>query len=137
MVSNKNKVNNLFDKIMGKVQENLSEPYNTLFNFYNNYNNLKQSEGKNFDKKAHALANCQSAQCLGVPTTFAIDYGRELWDILRKNTWDKSNMSFKDTIEDSKRDLEADNYGFMQGLLHPFADCNQILDINYLRGLNK
>lgn len=128
---------NLFNLIMGKVQENMAEPYTTFSNFYNNYKALKDSKGKISDKEAHAMANCQSAQYGGIPTTFTIDYGREGWDILRKNTWDKGNMSFQDAIRDSKRDLEADNYGFMQGLLHPFDNCNTLLDKNYLRNLNK
>ena len=137
MEISKRQISDLYHLIMGKVQENLSEPYATLTNFHKNYNNLKQAKGKISDKEAHALANCQSAQCQGFPTVFALDYGREFWDVLRKNTWDKGNMSFRDTIKDSKRDLEANNYGLLQGLLHPFADCNNILDRNYLRGLNK
>lgn len=128
---------NLFNLIMGKVQENMAEPYTTLLNFYSSFKNLKDPKSTISDKEAHALPNCQSAQYGGIPTTFAIDYGREGWDILRKNTWDKGNMSFKDTIRDSQRDLEADNYGFMQGWLHPFDDCNKLLDKKYLRDLNK
>lgn len=130
--------NNLFNLIMGRINDNIASPLSTMLIYYNNAQKLKDKDNKTPDKVVHADANCQAAQYYDIPTILKLSYGREVWDLLRKNTWDKkSGTSFKDVWEDSKRDIEADNHGFMQGVLHPLSNCNDILDQNYLRNLNK
>lgn len=48
----------------------------------------------------------------------------------------KPNTLFKSIYNDSKNDIEADNYGLMKGLLHPFSD-DKVLDRNSLKKFNK
>lgn len=130
--------NQLFDTLMGRINDKLAAPVSTLYNFFSSYMNGHNPNSQMSDKENHAYANCKSAQYYDVAPTMMLDYGREAWDMLRKNTWDKRpNTTLKDVVKDSNRDIEADNYGFMQGLLNPLGDCNQLLDREYLRNLNK
>lgn len=130
--------NNLFNLIMGRVNDSLASPLSTGLLYFNNLQKTKNPNNKKSDKELHSDANCQAAQYYDIPTILKLSYGREAWDLLRKNTWDKKQgTTFKDVWNDSKRDIEADNYGFIQGFLHPLSNCDNILDKNYLRNLNK
>ena len=129
--------NQLYEKIMGLAGQNIAEPLSTLYNFLQNKEELKSAKNGTRDKEFHAKANCESAQYGGTPTALGLSFGREIWDILRKNTWDKSNMTFGEIWNDSQRDWETDSYGLMQGLLNPLKNCDDILDKEYLRSLNK
>ena len=114
-----------------------ARPLSTAFMFLKNKDELEQKHDGTQDKYHHAKANAQAGQIYDVPTALVISYGRELWDILRKNTWDKAKgVTFKDVWNDSKKDIEADNYGLMQGMFHPFSDSNEILDKEWLRKLS-
>ena len=106
--------------------------------FANNKQELKNSKDGSNDKYYHAKSNAQAGQINDIGTANALSYGRELWDLIRKNTWDKTEgTTFKDVWNDSRRDIEADNYGLMQGFTHPFSNVDNILDKSWLKNLNK
>lgn len=127
----------LFNLLMERIQQKEAAPISSLYNFLDNFYALKYKKDNDSDKVHHAKANCQTGQYYDAPTALSIDYGRELWDIIRKNTWDKrQGIGFKKVLQDSKNDIDADNYGFMQGLLHPFANCDDVLDKRWLDNLN-
>lgn len=130
------------EKIIKTITERLLEkeasPLSTALMYRRNKQNLKNSGNSIDDKFYHARANFQAGQMYDISTALFLNYGREIWDLLRKNTWDKvQGRTFKDTLKDSKRDIEADNYGLMQGILHPFSNANDILDRSLLRNLNR
>ena len=114
-----------------------ARPLSTALMFLDNKYKLKEAKDGTQDKFYHARANAQAGQIYDIPTALAISYGREIWDLIRKNTTSKPRGAiFKSIWEDSKKDIEADNYGLMQGLLHPFSDVDSILDKKWLYNLN-
>ncbi len=49
----------------------------------------------------------------------------------------KKGKSLRENLLDSSNDIKADNYGLLQGLLNPFGNCSELLDIykpNNLKG---
>lgn len=137
MTENSNKKESkLFDILMDRVLSNMSEPYNSIYVFKKNSDKLNSKNNKLSDKEAHALANCQVGQYYGVPMALGLSFGKEGYDILRKNTWQKSELTPKQILDDSNKDIQADYYGLMQGMLNPFGNCEEILDRKYLRDLN-
>jgi len=124
----------LSDRILGYE----SRPLSAALMFWNNKNELRNLHDGTKDKRYHAKANTQAGQIYDIPTALGISAGREIFDLLRKNTTSKpKNSNFKSVWEDSKNDWEADSYGLMQGILHPFSDVDKILDYDYLDSLNR
>ena len=124
--------------LMGRIMDYEARPLSTALMFWNNKNELQNAKDGTQDKKYHARANAQAGQIYDIPTAQGISLGREIWDLIRKNTWDKKeNTTFKDVWNDSKKDWEADSYGLMQGILHPFSNVDNILDVEWLKKLNE
>lgn len=101
---------------------------------YNDMNNAGKYEGK--DKYFHAKANCQAGHLYDLPTALALDYGKEAFDIAKKNGFAPNGLPLSDNLLDSVQDLGADGYGFLQGVLHPFTDCKILLKDLRPSGLN-
>lgn len=128
---------NLYNIIAERILAHEAAPLSTMYVFLNNKNESAKTGGHD-DKFYHARANAQAGQYFDPYTAIMLSNAREFWDILRKNTWDKArDTTFKNVWDDSKRDMEADNYGLMQGMFHPFSNVDEILDREWLDNLNK
>lgn len=119
-----------------RIIDHEARPLSTILMFMDNKNQLKNADGTK-DKRYHARANAQAGQIFDYPTALGLSFGREIFDLTRKNTKSKpKNATFKSVWDDSRNDWEADSYGLMRGLLNPLSDVDSILDYNYLDGLN-
>lgn len=130
-------IKNFVDILTDRTTKFNARPLSTVLMFLNNKQALKDAQDGTQDKRFHARANAQAGQIFDIPTALGLSLGREAWDILRKNTWNKQeNLTPRDILNDSKRDIQADLYGLKQGLRHPFSNVDSILDYNYLDSLN-
>lgn len=130
--------NNLYNLLLERIIDHEARPFSTALMFLNNKKELNKTGDWRNDKKYHARANAQAGQIYDPEGALGISFGREIWDLIRKNTWDRTpNTTFKDVWDDSKKDWEADSYGWMQGILHPLSDVDNTLDYQYLWNLNK
>ena len=113
-------------------------PLSTMLVFMDNQTQLiENTEPEKEDTYYHARANAQAGQHFDILSAISLSIGREVWDIVRKNTWQKGiEGSFENVLDDSLRDLQADVYGLAQGLSHPFEDVDSILDKELLRKIN-
>ena len=126
------------ETISRRILGHEARPLSTLFMFLSNKRKLDEGKDWTKDKRFHARANAQAGQIYDPETALTLSFGRELWDILRKNTWaKKKNITFQDVLNDSRKDWEADSYGWMNGVLHPLKDVDNTLDYEYLDSLNK
>lgn len=78
--------------------------------FLKNYEAMKQANTIGADKFFHCNANCEAAQrgLGGEAASIAIGYGREAIDSVKNVV---KGMSWKESIEDCKGDLEANRVG--------------------------
>jgi hypothetical protein len=129
--------NDLYNLLLERVIDYNTRPLSTTFLFLGNKQRLKNVKDGTQDKIFHARANAQAGQIYDIPTAMGLSLGREAWDLLRKNTWErKPETKFLDTVNDSTRDLQADFYGLGKGILNPFSNVDNILDYEYLDRLN-
>ena len=91
----------------------------TTKDFIKNYSDMKKANTHGADKYFHSKANCEGAQrgIFGEGTANIISDLREFSDFF-KNPIVKQ-MSIKDSIQDSKEDNEANEYGRRQGKKYP------------------
>lgn len=108
-----------------KIDENSS---NTLDIFIKNFQDLKETKNGNNDKYFHAKANCESVQRNNFVSPIIFSIGKELYDNANKNITKPNELTLKENLNDSIKDLEADFYGYQQGLKYPNLKCKYILD---------
>lgn len=128
-----NNGNNLYDLIVGKA----TSPYSTINNFYSNYQDMKKNPFDGADKYFHAKANCLSGQYGDITNALNLSVSKEIKDIAEKNGYNPNGKPLKYNLKDSWQDLQADCYGLIQGVLHPFKDCKTLLDKYRLPQIDK
>lgn len=79
--------------------------------FFDNYQQMRDANVKGADRYFHCMANCEATERGpgGEAAALLIGFGREAVD-LPKNVLIKG-MSFKDSINDAQKDLEANRVG--------------------------
>jgi len=107
----------------------------TVNDFYRNYNDMKNANTIGADKYFHSKANCDGAKRgeLGAIVAKGISDLREFTDFFKNLLF--KGMSIEETIEDSKGDQEANQYGREQGRKHPNTDSSILVDIYRPNGL--
>ena len=135
-------VQNMYTKNINREKEQAEKFTNTIkqipnavADFTKNYNDMKEANTIGADKYFHAKANSEAAQrgFLGKLTALFISNLREITDTF-KNTLIKG-MTLKDSLKDSKEDLEANKFGRTQGLNNPNKDSRELVDKYRPKGL--
>ena len=113
---------NLWYLIANKAQH-FPGAFGTGAGFYKNFedmNNAGKIDGK--DKYFHAKANFNAGQHRDILPAIAIDLLKEVYDVPNKTWINKNGYSFKENVNDSMEDLNADLYGLYQGITHPHGN---------------
>lgn len=87
----------------------------------NNYRKL--SKLRYNDKYKHSLMSCEEARKgpIQAATIGALGLAKEVMDL---------SMN-KNTLSESKKDLDADFYGIKQGLYNSWGNCNELVQKKY------
>lgn len=111
------------------------ESLGTISDFIRNYNDMKEANTIGADKYFHSKANCDGSKRgeLGAEVAKAISDLREFTDLF-KNVLVKE-MTVAESLEDSKGDQEANEYGREQGRKYPNQDSSESVKIYRPNGL--
>lgn len=120
----------LTDKVYAKGKEvlaDLKQIYKTLDIFWDNYNDMKETNTIGADKYFHSKANAESAQLgkTAEKTAKLISDIRESIDVYKNILVRK--MSFEEAMKDGKSDLTANEYGRKVGREHPTGSMEEFL----------
>ena len=122
-VSNNNKKNAksyLWDELINDFEKD--NPYGI---FWKNYNNMKEANTRGADKYFHSLANCQAAQKGQVVPALKISVAREILDTPKNLI---KGLSFKESINDSRDDMDANLFGLKSGLKNFNTECRYLVE---------
>lgn len=108
---------------------------NSIGIFLKNYNNMKDANTIGADRYFHSLANCEAAQNGGETLSKIISQGREIVDT-PKNILFK-HMTLQDSLQDSSKDIEANDFGRQMGLKYPNLNCQYLVNKYRPNGLDE
>ena len=108
------------------VSDTFSEVYGAIGDFLRNYSDMKEANTIGADKYFHAKANCEASQRGkgGRIVAKIISVGRECVDTI-KNLY--RGMTLKESLDDSRGDMDANNYGRTQGEVFPEMSSKDLL----------
>ena len=127
--------NNIAKTILDNCIDALNQITGTISDFVRNYNDMKEANTIGADKYFHSKANCDGSKRgeLGAVVAKAISDFREFTDLF-KNVLLKG-MTVAESLEDSKGDQEANEYGREQGRKYPNQDSSESVKIYRPDGL--
>ena len=127
--------NSLAKTILDNCVDSLNQIVGTISDFIRNYNDMKEANTIGADKYFHSKANCDGSKRgeLGATVAKAISDFREFTDLF-KNVLLKG-MTIAESLEDSKTDQEANEYGREQGRKYPNQDSRESVKIYRPNGL--